>query len=217
MEIFRYFKHLTLYLIPISLMVMLAIPIVALAQSPNNVSGYCEIRFGGGGKTWSRGGYVNDGQPRLLFSNVPASDFIRSTSGPCIFHIYNSTGYNGRQVSLGTDLAKRIRAGVCGVDGTGDTWRIRSIVIDRVSGEDCKIRIGGNGVRMTYSSAAHVSVPINQTPAMNRISYISGTGCKATLYNKPFQRGKNKDIGPFSGSTYDPGYRVRSLSLNGFG
>ncbi|MCB9148111.1 MAG: hypothetical protein H6641_05070 [Caldilineaceae bacterium] len=216
MGILRGRRQFIWYWVLVSLIAILMMPQAALAQKAHNVSESCEIRIGRDGKTWRFSGDVDDLQQRLLFSDVPASDFIRSTRGPCTFDIFNKTNYGGRHVTLGTDLSKKIRAGTGGVDGSGDTWRIRSIIITKVTDKQCKIRIGGNGVRMTYYSSRANAAVLSETPAMNRISYIKGSGCKAILYNSSFSSGRIKEKRAFNGPNYDPGFRVRSFSLDSF-
>ena len=183
---------------------------------------YCSIVLGGGGESETYGTYLakKKGEVSLTIPYVRAREFIRSTSGPCYFVLWNHSDEKGRHVVLGTDLSRKIRAGEDGVEnrthGGGETWRVRSLsIVMNLSWPgkpDCTLRIGGNGVRMTYFSS-HQSVP-----AMNRISRFSGEGCKASLHSSPLQsynRGKRKTIDTFpdDGTAYDPGFRVRSFSF----
>jgi hypothetical protein len=50
------------------------------------------------------------------WSSVDESSFIRETSGPCYFTVYNGENFTGRYVIIGTNLDERIRAGLDGVD-----------------------------------------------------------------------------------------------------
>ena len=92
--------------------------------------------------------------------------------GPCVFIVYNSAGFAGRSVRLGTGLDDRIRAGLDGVErrdkGGGETWRIRSVRMERMD-TACRLRLGGGGVRMTYFAGLYPEVP-----AMDRIGELVG-------------------------------------------
>ncbi len=181
----------------------------------------CTIQIGSGGSTttltYDLTGSVGQS---VWWTNLTARDFVRNTSGPCHFYIYNGSNLDGSFVILGSSLAERIRAGVDGLEnkdsGGGDTWKIRSVKIVRVD-TACRLRIGGNGIRMTY----HLSSDLRYTPKMNRMSYLEGdanVGCQAYMYNSN-QFGvndyynRNKVVKNMNGvsTDYDPGFFVRSL------
>ncbi|MEZ4680683.1 MAG: hypothetical protein R2932_41360 [Caldilineaceae bacterium] len=190
----------------------------------------CTIVIGGNGNSETYTKAVSRNKPvnRELVAVTP-SEFIRSTSGPCIFAVYSEENFTGRSVTLGTDLSTTIRAGVDGIEnrerGGGETWPIRSIRFILPLNR-CELRIGGNGVRMTYYPGVYESVP-----AMNRISWFHGDtaqddgfGCTLSLYDRPdfshntprTHRGAQPYTYPFDvagGSAYDPGFRSRSIEL----
>ncbi len=96
-----------------------------LGQSLEERGTFCQIVVGGGGKSEYIDVYLNpNGQ--YIKNTKKAWDFIRKTTGPCKFTIYNGKNLGGKHVTLGTDLHKRIRAGLDGVrykdSGGGDTW-----------------------------------------------------------------------------------------------
>ena len=177
----------------------------------------CTIRLGEGGNTHTFSITLNDNEA-WGWTSVPASDFIRSTSGPCHFRIYNSTNYTGSSVVLGTNLVDRIRAGIDGItnkdSGGGDTWRIRSLIVYRRP-TTCRLNIGGSGVRMDYYADSPDFVP-----AMDRISYFVGGDCGANVWNKSQFAANDYDnrfkaLHP-SGTdrpVYDPGFGIRSMSI----
>lgn len=195
----------------------------------------CSITIGRDGKSETYWLNVNSNSisPNMLsVSNVKlTSDFIRKTTGPCVFTVYNSANFQGRFVTLGTDLSKTIRAGIDGVEnrssGGGDTWAIRSLKIEAVAQPICALRIGGNGVRMTYYGGVSfnnqgklvTAMKLNKVPAMNRISSLedlrnsNNVVCKAEIWNSMDYGGRVKTVNEFSGHTYDPGFRARSLEL----
>jgi hypothetical protein len=205
------------------------VPTTALAKAVDN--GGCTIILGEDGKDYPYN-ISSDEFNELLadsgsktFKTKP-SRFIRSTTGFCKFTVYNKEGANenGWWVSLGTDLSDKIRAGEGGVDGTGDTWKIRSLVITPVADADrtCPLRIGGNGRRMVYFNGQHPRVP-----AMNRIEQFAKPGdhCRLNIYankdyscpSKPFEtppckldlRGRS-----YTKPAWDPKFRVRSLKID---
>lgn len=153
---------------------------------------------------------------KYSFPSVMASSFIRKTTGKCKFTVYNSRNYAGRNVILGTGLTKRIRAGIGGVDGTGDTWRVRSIEVEFLPTLNCSIRIGGNGVRMIY----YLPEFYYPVPAMNRVSWLRGDcpsiilQSNSSLYD---YSGKKKYLQPheWGNNAYDPGFRARSIDSVG--
>lgn len=178
----------------------------------------CAIRVGESGKTWTYSKKLALGQVAEWPSNKAAS-FIRSTSGPCHITIYNKENFKGRRVTLGSNLNGRIRAGLDGIrykdSGGGETWRIRSIKIKRVD-TTCRLRIGGNGIRMDYYVGNIPSVP-----AMDRISWFLGGDGSAKIWNDVSFGLNDKNnrfkalhpSGQRSGS-YDPGFRVRSIKIH---
>jgi|GEM_PF-2461726 len=190
----------------------------------------CRIAVGGGGQTEYIDLYAN--QPSVLLVNTSANwDFIRSTSGPCHFTVYNNVdGAGTRYVNLGTDLNMRIRAGEDGVrykdDGGGETWRIRSVRIVRFFNNlDCHLRIGGNEVRMTYYPGSYA-----KTPAMDRMNYFVGGNCEAKLWNdiaygvldpnNRFAAIQTNATNVTEGETrpvFDPYFRVRSMIITHWG
>lgn len=146
------------------------------------------------------------------FANVTASSFVRSTTGPCTFQIYNSGNFTGDQVTLGSGITTRIRAGLDGVSrkdsGGGETWRVRSVFIVLRQPALCTLRVGHtNGVQMDYYSDA------NSVPAQNRV--YSLTGCSsAALHANQFYVGPTFRTGVFShapGLSF--GFSVRSIDL----
>ena len=181
----------------------------------------CEIRIGGGGRTTTLRVSLRPGQSHH-WRSVRASDFIRSTRGPCRFTIYNSRNFGGRSVQLGSNLSTRIRAGV-GVrrkdNGGGDTWRIRSVKIRRSRSSRCRLNIGGNGVRMDYYAMSY-----SKTPAMDRITQFIGGDCSAKVWKGSGYGGNDRNnrfkyLHP-SGrrtSSYDPGFRIRSMKITDHG
>jgi hypothetical protein len=190
----------------------------------------CSITIGGGGHTYVYRAYLSGvdalGSDKYEvytsssvaeFSSVEASDFIRKTSGPCSFTVFNHANFEGRHVTLGSDLTTKIRAGIDGVEnrdgGGGSTWRIRSIRMELANSEDfCAVRLGGNGVRMTYFNGAFAVVP-----AMNRLELVVAgerVSCQAVLYNSTDFEGRNRTFGtPTNAKAIDLGYRTRSLTI----
>lgn len=201
--------------------------LIAISVKPTQASHVvtCTITIGHDGKSFMYSGQFSDAPSQIsgqsiAYGVVETSDFIRSTTGPCYFRIYNERSFEGRSVTLGTDLNERIRAGIDGIEnkdsGGGNTWRIRSLSIEYVQDTSCQMRIGGNGVRMTYFAEVFSEFErYDITPAMNRISYLSDNSgtCTADIWNDALYEGRHKSIGEFSGPTYDPGWRVRSFHL----
>jgi len=191
--------------------------VVASAVRAVGEPAQCAIVIGAGGKSHSYDARLAPGQ-HARFDGVPASDFVRSTSGPCVFVIYNNAGFGGRSVRLGTGLDDRIRAGLDGVErrdkGGGETWRIRSVRMERMD-TACRLRLGGGGVRMTYFAGLHPEVP-----AMDRIGELVGEDCTADIWNgtdfgahDPDNRFKALHASGPRTEAYDPGFRVRSFRI----
>jgi hypothetical protein len=190
----------------------------AVAVQQSALSRTCTIQIGGGGATYTYSASLDEGES-MSWSSVTTSQFIRTTSGPCHFRVYNGTNFSGSSVVLGTDLTERIRAGIDGItlkdDGGGDTWNIRSLIIGRKP-DECRLNIGGNGVRMGYFANA------NPVPAMDRISEFLGSGggdCGANIWNDvdygaDDHYNRNKSLHPSDINVqYDPGFKVRSLKI----
>lgn len=180
----------------------------------------CTITVGGGGDSETYRAYVNEGTPVWEFPSIQAREFIRSTTGPCAFTVYNHENFGGPYVTLGTELDDRIRAGIDGVEnrdgGGGDTWKVRSIRVELVSDQSCALEIGGNGVRMWYFNGRHEAVP-----AMNRIGHFAGVGghtiCEAVLYNSTDFTNRSFPINSYvvgNNKALDPGFRTRSLTID---
>ena len=189
----------------------------------------CTIVLGGGGKSQTISPSFNGSSGNYTVNTSKAWDFVRSTSGDCTFTIYNDANQRGRYVTLGTNLDKRIRAGEDGIrykdDGGGATWRVRSVKIEPVANKNCFVSIGGGGVRMHYYPGSYA-----QVPAMDRISYFWGGNCDAKAWNG-FSYGANDSDNRYVGlrtnalnstqassrAVFDPGFRVRSLTVRDWG
>lgn len=199
---------------------------VAQPAPPASAQGlltYCSITIGAGGKTWTYDAYLAPYSPNERvavadFLSVEKSDFIRETHGPCSFTVFNRKNVDdhGDYVTVGSELKERIRAGLDGIEnkdiGGGKTWAIRSIKITAAN-PACGVRIGGNGVRMTYSTGAY-----DYVPAMNRLDYIVASStnpyCRVELHNSPGHKGPRRVYGaPFNAPRTDPGFRARSLKI----
>jgi hypothetical protein len=194
----------------------LAIVVAGAHPAPAETAA-CAIVVGGGGKSHRYDARLAPGQS-ARFDGVPASDFVRSTSGPCVFVVYNDAGFAGRSVRLGSELDDRIRAGLDGIvrrdKGGGETWRVRSVRMERVE-TACRLRLGGGGVRMTYFAGVHPEVP-----AMDRVGELVGEGCTADIWNgtdfgahDPDNRFKSLHASGPRSEAYDPGFGVRSLRI----
>lgn len=188
----------------------------------------CSISVGGGGETETI--TLSSSESAKLVNTTANWDFIRETSGPCRFTIYNGKNGSSKYVILGTDLKNRIRAGEEGIrykdDGGGETWRIRSIRIERQSsGLGCFLNIGGNGVRMKYYPGSYI-----YTPAMDRITYFLGGNCEAKVWNgtnfgasdeynrfKALHTNALTETQGQSREIYDPGFRIRSMKIESLG
>ena len=189
----------------------------------------CTIVLGGGGKSQTISPSFSGTSGNYTVNTSKAWDFVRSTSGDCTFTIYNDANQRGRYVTLGTNLDKRIRAGEDGIrykdDGGGATWRVRSVKIEPVANKNCFVSIGGGGVRMHYYPGSYA-----QVPAMDRISYFWGGNCDAKAWNG-FSYGANDSHNRYVGirtnaltvadaksrAVFDPGFRVRSLTVRDWG
>jgi len=189
----------------------------------------CRIEVGGGGNTEIIELFPN--QPSVLVVNTSANwDFIRKTSGPCHFTVYNEVDMGGRYVTLGSDLEVKIRAGEDGVrykdSGGGDTWKIRSVRVVRFFNNlDCHVSIGGGGVRMTYYPGSYARIP-----AVDRMNYFVGGNCTARLWNERAYGALDSDnrfaaiqtnttdvaIGK-TRPVFDPGFRIRSMIITHWG
>lgn len=178
----------------------------------------CVIKIGDAGKTYTYTKRLEPGQSAEWAAVSQASSFIRSTSGPCRFEVFNNTNFRGHSVILGSNLSSRIRAGLDGIvrkdSGGGDTWRIRSIKMTRVV-TDCTLSLGGDGVRMDYYGGNYETLP-----AMDRIGSFSGGDCQARIWNgvsygvnDPHNRFKALHPVPHRPNAYDPGFRVRSMKI----
>lgn len=199
-------------------MMLLTSVVVANGEVAHAQGTPCTITLGGGGNSETYSRSLSPSELTASFPAVKPREFIRSTSGPCLFVIYNRENFQGRFVILGTDLSDRIRAGVDGIEnrnsGGGDTWRVRSIFIGLATDSICALRIGGNGVRMTYFT---IENNYEAVPAMNRVSWFVGSEqCRVTLHNSTNYAGKSRTLSPFpdDGEAYDPGFRARSLVIN---
>ena len=177
----------------------------------------CTIRVGSGGTTREYTAELGEGEMRV-FGAVPASEFIRATSGPCHFRVYNGQAMTGESVVLGTNLNTRIRAGVDGLTrkdkGGGQTWSVRSILMV-LRPSTCRVRLGANGVRMDYF--ADYVTPL---PASDRVDAFVGGDCAAELHagldfgaSDASNRKKLLHPSAASASTYDPGFVARSLAI----
>lgn len=202
----------------------------ALLETKQALSTTCTIVLGGGGKSQTiQHSFTDNSNSAYVINTSSAWDFIRSTSGACKFTIYNEKNQGGRYVALGTDLDQRIRAGEDGVrykdDGGGETWRVRSVKIEPVEFTNCFISIGGGGVRMHYYPGNY-----EKTPAMDRLSYFMGGNCDAIGWNASLYSQDdyyNRFIGLHtnartyaqaqSRTSYDPGFRIRSLKVREWG
>lgn len=160
----------------------------------------CQIVLGESGNSWT----YSSAQ-----TSVPAASFIRSTSTGCMWEVFNHSNYVGPMVIIGAYLTERIRAGTDGVEkkdsGGGDTWRIRSIRPIPTFG--CSIRIGGNGIRMTYDVASAI-------PAMPGMDKIDWYNCAEDLilFNHSNFGSPNRVLaGFFSGPTMSLPFRARSM------
>ncbi|MCL2326146.1 MAG: hypothetical protein FWC40_06605 [Proteobacteria bacterium] len=192
----------------------------------------CSITMSSASGNHSEDIHLYPNQPSVLLANTLANwDYIDSTSGPCHFTVYNNTdGAGTRYVNLGTDLSTWIRAGEDGVrfrqNGGGETWKIRSVRIVRFFNNlDCYLRIGGNGVRMTYYPGSYA-----KTPAMDRMNYFLGGNCDARLWNDiaygvldelnrfvAIQPNATTDAEGNTRPTFDPYFRVRSMIITHWG
>lgn len=169
----------------------------------------CSITVGAGGGSTTYTASV---------ASVPAVDFIRQTSGNCRFTVFNRVNFDtaGRFVTLGKDLSGRIRAGIDGIEnkdsGGGDTWRIRSIRVTAAP-TDCSLRIGGNGIRMTYLGA-NLST-YNVVPAMNRATSLTSAPavtCHVDVFNHTSLQTPFRGFNEFSAEpAIDIGFRARSM------
>ncbi|MCB0125042.1 MAG: matrixin family metalloprotease [Caldilineaceae bacterium] len=202
---------------------------IVVHQTPPPPQHTCTIRIGDDGNTWTIEATLSERNRPAEYPDVPASSFIRSTSGPCYFEVYNSTEFGGRMVTLGTDLTERIRAGLGGLDDSGETWRVRSVKIYLAELESntgralCELRLGGGGARMTYLAGAG-GLQLGHVPGMNRTSYLAGvdpaqngnTGCFAYFNTQTSfcdTRQSHMDIYTPGNLAHDPGYRTRSLYM----
>ena len=66
----------------------------------------CTIQIDNNGNTRVYSASLDEGETRS-FTGVPASDFIRGTSGPCHFEVFNGSDLSGRSVlvACSTDAA----------------------------------------------------------------------------------------------------------------
>ncbi len=190
---------------------------VKLALTSSALIERCTIRLGSGGRTYEHSVTLDEGEQQAV-KGVSASEFIRSTHGPCHFRIYNGADLTGPSVVLGTNLTTRIRAGEDGLTrkdrGGGDTWKVRSVMIYRTS-TACTMRAGANGARMEY----HVDYA-SPLPGLNRIDHLTGANCSAQVHKAADfgakdsnNRFKRLHASSMSRAAYDPGFAVRSLAL----
>ena len=105
----------------------------------------CSITVGEGSQSEVLSHTFENTSGSVTLNTEDAYSFIRATSGPCKFTVYNESNGGGRYVIIGTDLDGRIRAGLDGVrckDGDESTycmssdsemWRVRSVKIEPVS------------------------------------------------------------------------------------
>ncbi len=202
--------------------------VIDIQQPLKSKAEFCQIVVGGGGQSEYISVYL-DANGQHVQNTTKAWDFIRKTSGPCKFTIYSSQNLNGKHVTLGTGLTKRIRAGLDGIKykiiGAGDTWPLQSVKIERVKNTSCHLYMGGRGVRMKYYVGW-----FDKVPAMNRINYMWGGNCDAKIWNKTdwgandyYNRFKvihpnASDDNPVSNvPIYNPGYDVRSMHIRHMG
>jgi hypothetical protein len=184
----------------------------------------CTIRLGEAGQTFTYGRSLKERESFYLEA-VHESSFIRSTTGPCLFTVYNGRNFSGRYVTIGTNLSERgkvtmdgisrdarIRAGMDGVKnkdkGGGETWRVRSVHIERVP-TICKITLGGNNVSLDYYGMKGDKIRI--IPMMTFIRETKGD-CIYTVYNSQGLRNRPKQY-QFVTKRTRVGYGVRSLEF----
>jgi hypothetical protein len=201
-----------------------AVMVLGLFFAGGNLSAeVCTVRLGedGGTRTFTYDLTGGVGQ-YVYWTNQPGQSFIRSTSGPCNFFIYNGSNLDGKWVAIGTDLGERIRPGLDGIEnksnGGGDTWKARSVLIQKAD-TTCRLRVGGNGVRMTY----YPSSDLEFVPRSNRVESLmvdGATECEARVHNSVQfgiddydNRYKTMQAANGIARNYDPGFFVRSVSL----
>lgn len=204
----------------------------------------CSITVGEGSQSEVLSHTFENTSGSVTLNTEDAYSFIRATSGPCKFTVYNESNGGGRYVIIGTDLDGRIRAGLDGVrckDGDESTycmssdsemWRVRSVKIEPVSVTSCYLNIGGGGVRMNYYPGEYERVP-----AMDRMTYFLGGNCDAKAWNEvnfalaetPEDEDDyyNRFVGlhvnartvaqGLARSIYDPGFRIRSMKISLWG
>jgi hypothetical protein len=190
--------------------------VIMFAAPAQAIPGQCRIVLGDDGASSTIVANLDTNGPTSQgFSSVTASSFIRSTTGSCHFQIFNGSNFTGSQVTLGTNLNTRIRAGLDGVsrkdDGGGSTWRVRSVIVTLILPPACTLTAGQtNGVRMDYFTRA------SAVPAMNRVYALSGVGvCTADVHS-------NVNFGPTPMDTFTEfsnpagrsfGWSMRSLVI----
>jgi hypothetical protein len=131
--------HILLFMLGI----LLALASIAHAQDR-------EIVFG-------RGGHSSEPIRSSTGDLGGAWDFIRRTSGPCAFEVFNDPNWSGRSVTYGTNIDRRIRVGATGAQDSGG-WRARSVNFRRSDRTECSIILGDSGVRQTfYEHTANIS------------------------------------------------------------
>lgn len=191
------------------------------AMTPGDVSAdpaECVIKLGHDGKTYTYSKSLTSVGSTAEWAKVSKAAFVRSTSGPCTFTIYNKSNFLGPSVTLGTNLSGRIRAGLDGItkkdSGGGDTWGVRSIKMTRVA-TDCVLNMGGGGVRMDYYAGRYLTIP-----ECGAVSSFLGGDCQAYAWNAVSFGAGDEDNrfkafhpSPYRSNAYDPGFRLRSLKI----
>lgn len=135
-------------------------------------------------------------------------EFIRSTSGPCIFKVYNKDQLQqGRSNVYGSNITGRIRIGAKGAQNKGG-WKARSLSIVKIKNPSCSITLGDNGVRQTFYGPS-------KTDNLTGWSFVTRTigNCSFSTYNQTKLSGNVKNFRGGLTERNRVGYRIRSVSI----
>lgn len=181
----------------------LIIPLIALLSLSSAYAEKCSITLGGDGRS-----RTETTESTEKFYHIGGRwEFIRSTSGPCTFQVYNKDQLQGRSNVYGSNIEGRIRIGANGAQNKGG-WKARSLSIVKVKNKSCSITLGDNGVRQTFFGPS-------KTGNLTGWSFVTKTAgnCIFTTHNGAEFSGKEKKFRKGLTERNRVGYRIRSVSI----
>ncbi|MEZ4749201.1 MAG: hypothetical protein R3B54_00840 [Bdellovibrionota bacterium] len=128
---------------------------------------------------------VEHGAPQRS-DNLQNARAVFQTSGPCSFRFFEKAGYQGRSITIGTNLDRWIRFGIDGIEnrlqGTNNTWDAKSLIVEAAEHTDCTMRVGNLSITMDYHQNVR-NIPLSRV--IHKTLGTSGTQCLFTAHDSP--------------------------------